>query len=95
VERTVGEKIQQQKTVACHHVHHQCGVCGVNGLNVQLHVAHINRYGPETVLILNHRMGNLHVQGLGMKQRTVNQLDHALVNKLLQVSVSFYAMCMA
>lgn len=51
----------------------------MNGLNVQLHVAHINRYGPETVLILNHRMGNLHVQGLGMKQRTVNQLDHALL----------------
>jgi hypothetical protein len=54
------------------------GVNGVHGLNV-LHVVYPFGVEPEIVLILNLRMGDFHVQGLGMTLRNVNQINHALV----------------
>ena len=55
------------------------GRLGADGPNVQLHVGHRSRYEPETVLILSHRMEDLHVQGVGTKLRCVAQAAHAPV----------------
>lgn len=72
------EQLAHQKSAIEKHVQYLYGVNGVHGLNV-LHVVYPFGVEPEIVLILNLRMGDFHVQGLGMTLRNVNQINHALL----------------